>query len=88
MNNIFSLLFDRTKQPKWRHVHFKDININDKIRVNVGFSHYKTEGIVSSKTSVDVGAGTYVWCDQFSTSGKLIHCFTASESYGEFEIFK
>ena len=69
---------DYNKLPKWKYISFDDIKVGDKIRVNVGFNCHKTEGIVSA---IYRESG-YLW---FSSS---IHYSTASESYGNFEIFK
>lgn len=53
--------------------------IGDKVKVAVGFSSYKNEGIVAS-----IG-DDFCWIDQFNSKGEYLRSFTASFSYCHFE---
>lgn len=79
---IWNLLNPKQQISYWKSVSFNRIKEGDTIRVNVGFNHFKTEGVVSRKVT---GKDNYVWCDVISPTGKYIRSFTASASYGKFE---
>lgn len=63
---------------KWKHISFRQLEVGMRIRVNIGFSNFKQEGIIQS---VHKGEDNYVWLKD--ETGRLL---TASASYGNFEI--
>lgn len=70
--------------PKWRQIKFDKLRPGDKIRVNVGFENRKQIGVVSTIMK-DQG---YMWCDIDGKTGRYLRSFTASASYGQFEVLK
>lgn len=66
------------RNKEWNHIHFRQLKPGMTIRVNVGFGNYKYKGVIDS---VHTGDDNYVWVTQ-----KNGHRFTASASYGNFEI--
>ena len=58
--------------------------VGDKVKVAVGFSNYKQEGVVS-RVCEDSDGGKYCWIERFNNRGEFVDSFTASFSYCVFE---
>jgi len=84
---VFLRHSERNEKSAWKFISFNRIKVGDTVRVAVGFSSYKNEGVVASKRK-DTDGADYAWIDQINSRGEHYHSFTASASYCNFEIKK